>query len=106
MRFKTGLPNDTATLLLIASLTIVLIALVTGSHDLAGRHVQTISIVGAAALLIVYGIWMRQYLRGDQAAGPRRRRRTPHISMRTAVTLLVVAGVGFGVRLRLVRQRA
>ncbi len=51
MRFNTGLPNDTATLLLIASLTIVLIALVTGSHDTAGMHVETISIVGASAML-------------------------------------------------------
>lgn len=91
MRFRTGLPNDTATLMLIASLTIVLIALVTGSS--AGRHVQTISIVGACALLIVYAIWMRQYLRGDQApaeGGPER----AHIAMRTAVALLVLAGVG------------
>ena len=93
MRFRTGLPNDTATLMLIASLTIVLIALVTGSHDVAGRHVQTISIVGAAALLIVYGIWMRQYLRGDRAP-TRRATERPRIAMRTAVTLLVVAGVG------------
>lgn len=93
MRFRTGLPNDTATLMLIASLTIVLIALVTGSHDPAGRHVQTISIVGAAALLIVYAIWMRQYLRGDQAPSADATER-PHIAMRTAVTLLVVAGVG------------
>jgi Ca2+:H+ antiporter len=93
MRFKTGLPNDTATLLLIASLTIVLIALVTGSHDLAGQHVQTISIVGAAALLIVYSIWMRQYLRGDQAPDPESVER-PHISVRTAVAMLVLAGVG------------
>jgi Ca2+:H+ antiporter len=93
MRFKTGLPNDTATLMLIASLTIVLIGLVTGSHDSAGRHVQTISIVGAAALLVVYSIWMRQYLRGDQApdaAGGEE----AHISMQIAIVLLVVAGVG------------
>jgi len=93
MRFKTGLPNDTATLMLIASLTIVLIALVTGSHDGAGRHVQTISIVGAGALLVVYAIWMRQYLRGDQAPAGEAADK-PRISMQTAVVLLVAAGVG------------
>jgi Ca2+:H+ antiporter len=93
MRFRTGLPNDTATLMLIASLTIVLIGLVTGSHDVAGRHVETISIVGAAALLIVYSIWMRQYLRGDQAPDGESGEQA-HISMQTATVLLVVAGVG------------
>jgi Ca2+:H+ antiporter len=93
MRFSTRLPNDTATLLLVASLTIVLIALVTGSHDPAGRHVQTISVVGAAVMLVVYGVWMRQYLRGDQAPGEADAERL-RVSMRTAVTLLVAAGVG------------
>jgi len=58
-----------------------------------GRHVQTISIVGAGALLVVYGIWMRQYLRGDRPpeAGNAEK---PHISMPTAVMLLVLAGAG------------
>jgi Ca2+:H+ antiporter len=93
MRFNTGLPNDTATLMLIASLTIVLIALVTGSHDPAGRHVQTISIVGAAALLIVYAVWMRQYLRASQVPGGERTQ-APRVSMTTAVSLLIAAGVG------------
>jgi Ca2+:H+ antiporter len=91
MRFSPKLPNDTATLLLVASLTIVLIALVT--NDPAGGHVQTISIVGAAVMLIVYGIWMRQYLRGDRAPAEASAE-SPRVSMRTAVTLLVAAGVG------------
>ena len=95
MRFSAKLPNDTATLLLVASLTIVLIGLVTNGHDPAGAHAQTISIVGAAVMLIVYLTWMWQYLRGDQkpdgeAAGAGQ----PRVSMRTAVTLLVAAGVG------------
>jgi Ca2+:H+ antiporter len=91
MRFHTGLPNDTATLMLVASLTIVLIALVTGSPDTARRHVQTISIVGAGAMLLVYAIWMRQYLRADT---PRQTEERPRISMRTAVIMLAAAGVG------------
>ncbi|MDE3131094.1 MAG: sodium:proton exchanger [Acidobacteriota bacterium] len=108
MRFATGLPNDTATLMLVASLTIVLIALVTGSHDGAGHHVQAISIVGAAALLIVYAVWMRQYLRGDRAPGADAGAgaggdagghvggdaEKPRVSLRTAVVLLIAAGVG------------
>jgi Ca2+:H+ antiporter len=92
MRFKTGLPNDTATMMLIASLTIVLIGLVTGSHDPAARHVETISIVGAAAMLVVYAIWMRQYLRADER--PETGAEQPRVSMRTAATLLIAAGVG------------
>jgi Ca2+:H+ antiporter len=93
MRFHTGLPNDTATLMLIASLTIVLIALVTASHGPAGAHVETISVVGAAAMLVVYGVWMRQYLRADSApkAGEGEQ---PRVSTRTAATLLIAAGVG------------
>ncbi len=95
MRFGATLPKDTATLLLAASLTIVLIGIVTGSHDPAGRHAQTISIVGAGAMLIVYGIWMRQYLKGDRAPDTRAEHvEKPRISMRAAIGLLFVAGVG------------
>ena len=95
MRFSPKLPNDTATLLLVASLTIVLIGLVSNGHDPAGSHAQTISIVGACVMLIVYLTWMWQYLRGDRkpdagATGAE----TPRVSMRTAVMLLVAAGVG------------
>lgn len=93
MRFSTSLPNDTATLMLIASLTIVLIALVTTSHDAAWRHAQTISIVGAGAMLVVYGIWMRQYLRSD-AVPQQDADERPRVSMRTAITLLIAAGLG------------
>ena len=93
MRFNAKLPNDTATLLLVASLTIVLIGLVSGARNPAGSHIQTISIVGAAAMLIVYLIWMRQYLRGDQAVTGESTE-TPRVSMRTAVMLLAGAGIG------------
>ena len=95
MRFGAGLPKDTATLLLAASLTIVLIGIVAGSHDPAGRHAETISIVGAGAMLIVYGIWMRQYLKGDRAPDTRAEHaEKPRLSMRTAIGLLFLAGVG------------
>jgi Ca2+:H+ antiporter len=39
MRFSTRLPNDTATLLLLANFIIVLIAVALSSHDPASRHV-------------------------------------------------------------------
>ena len=50
MRFSQRLPNDTATLLLASSLTIVLIGVVTSSHEPASHHVETISIVGAVRI--------------------------------------------------------
>ncbi len=96
MRFHAGLPNDTATLMLIASLTIVLIALVSGPGAAVGRHVETISVVGAVAMLVVYGIWMRQYLLGNRAATQASVAvaETARVPLRTAVTLLIAAGVG------------
>ena len=62
MRFNPRLPNDTATLLLISTFIIVLIGLAIASHDPASHHTKTISIVGAVAILVVYGSWLRQYL--------------------------------------------
>ncbi len=66
MRFSPRLPNDTATLLLVASFIILLVALATSSHDAASHHIQTISVIGAAAILVVYGVWLAQYLRDDR----------------------------------------
>jgi Ca2+:H+ antiporter len=68
MRFSARLPNDTATLLLVASFLIVLLALAHASGDVAAGHLQTITIVGAAVLLGVYLIWLGQYLRGGAGA--------------------------------------
>ena len=102
MRFSQRLPNDTATLLLASSLTIVLVGVVTSSHNVASHHVETISIVGAVVLLVVYSIWMRSYIRSDRPPGTRdadqqspvELEQQTCISMRTAVALLVGAGVG------------
>src|SRR6202034_4008137 len=91
MRFSPRLPNDTATLLLASSFTIVLIAVVTTSHDHAARHVKAISVVGAIALLVVYGIWMYGYIRSDPTQNPGGTE-TPRISLKTALTMLIVAG--------------
>jgi Ca2+:H+ antiporter len=69
MRFNPRLPNDTATLLLVASFIIILVGLADSSHDPASHHTRTISIVGAVAILLVYGTWMNQYLRGPVGRG-------------------------------------
>ena len=84
MRFSTRLPNDTATLLLLSTFIIILVALADSSHDAASHHVKTISIVGAVAMLAVYAVWVRQYLTSDQkpieGSGPPRRRWSPRWS--------------------------
>jgi Ca2+:H+ antiporter len=88
MRFSAKLPNDTATLLLIAIFIIVLVGLADAAHDPASQHIQTISIIGAIAILAVYGFWLSQYLHSDQPA-PRER---PRLSL--AVTLVLLAAAG------------
>src|SRR5271157_4270487 len=69
MRFSTRLPRDTATLLLVAVFIIVLLGLSLASHDPASHHVESISIIGAVCLLVVYVAWVVPYLRSDTAPG-------------------------------------
>jgi Ca2+:H+ antiporter len=93
MRFSPRLPNDTATLLLIASFIIVLVGLADSAHDPASHHITTISIIGAVAILIVYGSWLYGYLRSDErpadAGQPEEGRIVP---LATSLVLLIVAG--------------
>jgi Ca2+:H+ antiporter len=91
MRFNPRLPNDTATMLLISSFIILLIALANGANDSASHHIKTISIVGAAAILVAYGVWVHQYLTsepmGKEHAEP------PRVATATSMVLLGVSGV-------------
>ncbi len=91
MRFSPRLPNDATTLLLIASFVIVLVGLARASGGAASHHVTTISIVGAATLLVVYGFWARQYLTTEQAADEAGE--PPRLSQALSLTLLIVSGV-------------
>jgi Ca2+:H+ antiporter len=113
MRFSKRLPRDTATLLQVAVFIIVLLGLSLASHDPASHHVNTISIVGAICLLIVYLAWVVPYLRSDRAPKPAARahraaagapeegdaepadfpRARPRLSLRLTLVLLVLAGV-------------
>ncbi len=105
MRFSPRLPNDAATLTLAASLVIVLIGVVHFSHNHADLHTRAISVVGAIVLLIVYGTWMRQFLRSD--SGPAQEAHSP--PRVPARDFHHVAGAGrcrVSVRLRLVCARA
>ena len=91
MRFSPRLPNDTATLLLVASFIIVLIGLTHGAGDPASHHSETISIIGAVAILVVYATWLRQYLTSPETAGAATGE-PPRLKIATSVGLLVVAG--------------
>ncbi len=91
MRFSARLPNDTATLLLVSSFIIVLIGLTHSAGDAASHHSKTISIVGAVAILAVYGTWLRQYLTSPEPAVAERSER-PRLSIVTSIGLLVLAG--------------
>jgi Ca2+:H+ antiporter len=90
MRFRKRLPNDTATLLLLATFIIVLIGLTVATHDAASRHTKTISIIGSIAILIVYGLWLVGYLRSDVA--PAEGAEKPRVPIATSVVLLALAG--------------
>jgi Ca2+:H+ antiporter len=68
MRFRTRLPQDTATLLLLAIAIIVLLGLSDQVGDRASTHEVEISAIGAVVLLVVYGIWLFDYLRSDEPA--------------------------------------
>jgi Ca2+:H+ antiporter len=96
MRFSARLPNDTATLLMVASFIILLVALATSSHDTASQHVRTISLVGAGVILIVYGVWIYQYLRDDtrpEAEAADAAEARLQVPITSSLTLLVIAGV-------------
>jgi Ca2+:H+ antiporter len=98
MRFSPRLANDTTTLLLVTVFLIVLIGLALSSGNAAGRHVEAISAIGAGCLLGVYATWLWTYLRAaSPPGGPGRAEAEPaRLSLRVAVTLLVVAGLGAG----------
>jgi Ca2+:H+ antiporter len=91
MRFSAKLPNDTATMLMIASFIILLVALANGANDSASHHIKTISIVGAVAILVAYAVWVHQYLttepRGNKEAEP------PRVPTSTSVVLLGLSGL-------------
>ena len=64
MRFHPRLPKDNATLLLLASFLIVILGDSRFRRATRRRtHVTAISIVGAVALLVTYGVWLVDYLR-------------------------------------------
>jgi Ca2+:H+ antiporter len=91
MRFHPRLPKDNAILMLLASFLIVILGLSAATGDKASHHAKAISVVGAVALLITYGVWLVDYIRSDAGQEPGG---TPRVSMSFALGLLAVSGVG------------
>jgi Ca2+:H+ antiporter len=93
MRFHPRLPKDNATLLLLASFLIVILGISVQTGDKASHHVTAISIVGAVALLVTYGVWLVDYLRSDLPVGENEAR-SPKVPLWVAFALLAAGGVG------------
>jgi Ca2+:H+ antiporter len=93
MRFRKRLPNDTATLLLLAVFIIVLLGLSKTVGDKASKHAVEISAVGAVLLLAVYAVWLWSYLRSDEGEPAVEGERLP-LSFSAGIVVLAVAGVG------------
>jgi Ca2+:H+ antiporter len=95
MRFRTRLPNDTATLLLVASFIIVVVGIAVQDGDKAAAHVTGLSAVAAAALLVVYATWAWSYLRSDNPSEPPAEGAGHgRVPLAVSMTLLAIAGVG------------
>jgi Ca2+:H+ antiporter len=93
MRFAPRLPNDTATLLLLAVFIIALL----GASDLAGDAASdnqvAISVVGAVLLLAVYGAWLFAYLRAE-VRGERALEEPAHDVLPFSFSVGLLAGSG------------
>jgi Ca2+:H+ antiporter len=95
MRFHPRLPNDTATLMLLACFIIVLLGISVSSEDRASHHQVAISAAGAVVLLVVYATWLWSYLRNDiQRPDAGEEEHGVSLSLAAALVILGVAGVG------------
>src|SRR2546423_405141 len=94
MRFRTRLPMDTATLLLVSVFIIVITGLSVGSSDKASAHIKTIDAIGAGCILAVYLVWVVSYLRADRGAATGDEHEGGVLPLPVALALLGAAGVG------------
>jgi len=89
MKFGRRLPNDTATLLLLAVFIISLLGVSDRAGDNASKHQVAISAIGAVVLLGVYSVWVFFYLRDREETHATQAR----VPLPIAVGLLAGAGV-------------
>ncbi|HET8743728.1 MAG TPA: hypothetical protein VFM41_14000 [Gaiella sp.] len=94
MKFGARLPNDTATLLLLAVFLIAILGLSDQVGDRASEHQVEISVVGAFCLLAVYAAWLVGYLRSDRSSEPSlSESKHPVLAFPAALVLLALSGV-------------
>ena len=93
MRFRKRLPNDTATLLLLALSAIALLGVSDRIGDRASEHEVEISAAGAVFLLLVYGSWLWSYLRSDRQVEPALEEPHGSLPFAPAIALLATAGL-------------
>jgi Ca2+:H+ antiporter len=96
MRFHPRLPNDTATLLLLAVFIIVVLGVGVSAHDISAHDAKAVSVIGSIGLLAVYAAWLPGYLRRDTARHESQEtaHSGPVLPLAPAVVMLAVAGVG------------
>ncbi len=94
MSFGARLPNDTATLLLLAVFLISILGLSDQVGDSASHHQVEISVVGAICLLIVYAAWLVGYLRSDRTSEAALvEPKHGALPFQAAIVLLAVSGI-------------
>jgi Ca2+:H+ antiporter len=94
MRFGRRLPNDTATLLLLAVFIIAILATSSSLEDAAADNAVQISVVGALLLLGVYGTWLLSYLRAGAGQEPAlEHEHGPLLPFAQGIAVLSAAGV-------------
>ena len=94
MSFGARLPNDTATLLLLAVFLISILGLSDQVGDSASHHQVEISVVGAVCLLIVYAAWLVGYLRSDKTSEAALvEPKHGALPFQAAIVLLAVSGI-------------
>ena len=94
MRFHTRLPNDTATLLILVVFMIAIISVSISLGDRASDNAVTISAIGAVLILLVYGVWIANYLTAGGAEAPAiESEHAPGLGFRAGVAVLAAAGV-------------
>jgi Ca2+:H+ antiporter len=94
MRFHTRLPNDTATLMLLATFIIVILGVSDRVSDRASAHQVAISVVGAVCLLAVYGAWLWSYLRDPAGRRAEEVDTSLALPFQAGIALLAAAGLG------------
>jgi Ca2+:H+ antiporter len=94
MRFHVRLPSDTTMLLMLVVFMIAIISTSISLGDRASDNAETISVIGAILILLVYGAWLANYLKAGADQEPAiAEEHAPPLSFRTGLVVLTLAGL-------------